>query len=86
MIQLLLQNGADINFTTAKGDSVLCLAVAKGYDEIVKFVIKNGADFNFKCANQLPPLFWAAQNGNFTFSHSNSFLGTRRWHLRYLMI
>jgi hypothetical protein len=42
----LLNNGANVNEILKNGDTCLCIACNKGYENIVKFLIDNKADVN----------------------------------------
>lgn len=44
----LIDQGADINLKNSEGNTVLLLAVYKGYESIVKILIKNNADLDIK--------------------------------------
>lgn len=43
-VQLLLENGADINLCDEKGASPLHMARQNGHERIVQLLLKNGAD------------------------------------------
>jgi ankyrin repeat protein len=48
----LIDNGADINYSTAKlfgGKSLLLDACMKGHVDLVDFLLKKGAEVNVKC-------------------------------------
>lgn len=62
MVQLLIDNGADVSITDSTGDTVLLKAILseKSYD-IIKLLIKNGADVNKANNDKGTPLMKAAQ-------------------------
>ena len=61
VIQILLENGADINFPFgSRGETVLHHAAAKGKLEIVEFILKHGANINAVTSKNATPLFFAA--------------------------
>ena len=45
LVQILLQRGANVNLMSKEG-SALHIAIQKGYDDIVGYLIKNNADVN----------------------------------------
>ncbi|CAC5382931.1 unnamed protein product [Mytilus coruscus] len=70
VIQLLVENSADINKAEKKGRTPLAFARetgdtrTKGYDEIVKLLINHGADYNYHCNRDgKTPLYSACKLG-----------------------
>ncbi|MEQ8222355.1 MAG: ankyrin repeat domain-containing protein [Candidatus Eremiobacterota bacterium] len=62
VIKFLLDNGADINAKTNRGDTVLFIAVIKGNKDIIELLINKGA--NLELGDKSTPLFTAAYNNN----------------------
>ena len=60
MAKFLIENGADINATNAKGATMLWMAADVGDLELVKFLIDNGADVNYDEKNIDPILIRTA--------------------------
>eukprot|EP01102_Stenamoeba_stenopodia_P004536 TRINITY_DN14831_c0_g1_i1.p1 TRINITY_DN14831_c0_g1~~TRINITY_DN14831_c0_g1_i1.p1 ORF type:complete len:426 (-),score=101.29 TRINITY_DN14831_c0_g1_i1:167-1444(-) len=58
-LQLLLQQGADINAVNSVGLTPLHVAIAKDKDKIVRFLLENGANPNIKTRTGIPPLYLA---------------------------
>jgi len=54
-IQLLLQQGADINSVNASGLTPLHIAISKDKDALVRFLLENGANPNLKTKSGIPP-------------------------------
>ncbi len=46
-VQVLLKEGANVNFIEGRGDTALLIAVNFGYENMVKFLVANGANVNF---------------------------------------
>lgn len=46
IVELLVQNGADVNAQDSLGESSLSVAAYKGYDKIADTLIKNSANVN----------------------------------------
>ncbi|XP_052680244.1 uncharacterized protein LOC128161019 [Crassostrea angulata] len=63
-VQLLLNNGADINLCKNDGASPLLLACQGGHDSTVQLLLSNGADINLCQKNGVSPLLIACQNGH----------------------
>lgn len=51
IIEIFLQNGADINRVTQEGFSPLMIAIAGGRYEVVEFLLEHGADAGYANAN-----------------------------------
>ena len=64
MAKFLIEHGADINATNAKGATMLWMAVDNGDLELAKFLIGNGADVNFDEKNIGPILIRTSINHN----------------------
>ena len=67
-IKLLLENGADVNFSNNNKSSLLILASRNSNTtsniETVKLLLENGADVNLKNINGATPLTVASRNSN----------------------
>lgn len=63
-VSLLLQNGADVEFTDGKGVTPLMAAVNAGNENIVRTLLDNGADPE-KSVGKLAPLSLAAKKGHY---------------------
>ncbi|XP_062593543.1 ankyrin-1-like [Saccostrea cucullata] len=63
-VQLLLNNGADINLCEKNGASPLHVACHDGHDSTVQLLLNNGADINLCEKNGASPLYIACQNGH----------------------
>lgn len=59
VIELLVQQGANINHAAENGDSLLHIAVKQGYRVIAKLLIANGADVNSRDGTNHTPLWHA---------------------------
>ena len=46
IVELLVQNGADVNQAENNGITPLLISSDKGYFSIVEFLVENGADIN----------------------------------------
>nr|XP_034319162.1 ankyrin repeat and KH domain-containing protein mask-like [Crassostrea gigas] len=64
IVQLLLENGADINLCTKDGVSPLYIACQNGYESTVQLLLKYGADIDLCPNNGASPLIIACQNGH----------------------
>ncbi len=66
IIQLLLENGADINIITTHGDTGLMYLARDENDtsELIRLFIKSGADINKQNEFGHTPLFFAAEHGH----------------------
>lgn len=60
----LVENRANINILTKRGQSALHYAAEKGDELNVAFLIENGANLNIMDKFGKTPLHYAAQNGN----------------------
>ncbi|XP_062579236.1 uncharacterized protein LOC134241175 [Saccostrea cucullata] len=63
-LQLLLNNGADINLCKNDGASPLYIACQNGHDSTVQPLLNKGADINLCEKNGVSPLYIACQNGH----------------------
>eukprot|EP00105_Crassostrea_gigas_P032335 XP_011455301.2 PREDICTED: uncharacterized protein LOC105347792 [Crassostrea gigas] len=63
-VQILLDNGADINSRTEDGRSPLYIACQNGHDSTVKLLLRNGADINSCNHDGTSPLYVAYQQGH----------------------
>lgn len=65
IVELLLQNKANVNMANKYGNSALHFAALSGHDKIVNLLIRNGANVN--AANKFGEtvLHYAANGGNF---------------------
>ncbi len=57
--ELLIKSGADIEYKTASGATLLEKVINAGYSEPLRFLLKTGANPNATCSNGLPPLLQA---------------------------
>jgi ankyrin repeat protein len=64
IVELLLENGADVNAKHNKDHTPLHFAVRTGKKEVVKLLLTNGARINTKDEWGYTPLHWAARKGN----------------------
>ncbi|KAK8458526.1 hypothetical protein SEVIR_3G395100v4 [Setaria viridis] len=62
--KLLVEAGADVNFTCPWGPIILMEAVDDGLTEIVKFLLESGADPNIANEDGKIPIMWAGGHGN----------------------
>lgn len=60
VLKVLLEHGANPNYASPGGHSLLIEAIKKQNIEIVKILLNNGADVNYKIRSQLP-MFYAIQ-------------------------
>lgn len=65
VIEVLLQNGADVNATDHSGRTPLHTAATSGYEKIVEMLIENGTCVDTKDQNGWTPLFYAAAHREF---------------------
>lgn len=56
IVQLLLNNGADIDFCNENGNSPLHIACEYGHESIVRLLLSNGAKINSRTKNGASPL------------------------------
>lgn len=64
VLKILLEHGADINFTNENGQTELHMAADRGSIEVLEALAENGADVNFKDKNGQTPVHSAAASGN----------------------
>ncbi|KAF8692216.1 hypothetical protein HU200_039819 [Digitaria exilis] len=62
--KLLVEAGADVNFTCPWGPVILMEAVDDGLTDIVEFLLEAGADPNIANEDGKIPIMWAAGHGN----------------------
>lgn len=60
-VELLLENGANVNFSNESGYTALHWAAYQGNDRIVDLLIRNGAKINSRNINGWTPLHEAVQ-------------------------
>ncbi|MBM5782711.1 MAG: hypothetical protein FJ368_04735 [Pelagibacterales bacterium] len=63
-INMLVENGAELNSTNHNGHSALFLACNFGNEEMVKFLLEHGADITLKDKQDSSVLHFAAKEGN----------------------
>ena len=64
IIKLLINNGANVNYTGYFGYTPLILASKRDYKDIVKLLIQAGANINYHTNNNYTALAWASINKN----------------------
>lgn len=64
VVQLLLQNSADINLCSDDGTSPLSIACYNNHLDIVELLLKKGANVNLRSKNGTSPLFIASNKGH----------------------
>ena len=64
IVNILLQNDADVNAADGDGLTPLHDAAYNGHTDIVDLLIENKADINAKDIYGLTPLHWAGKNIN----------------------
>ena len=62
-VQILLEQGADINGTDVGGSTALIIAATNGYQDGVKQLLRNHADVNLAGSRRWTALHWAAKSG-----------------------
>ncbi|KAL8648633.1 MAG: hypothetical protein Q9210_004877 [Variospora velana] len=65
-LQMLLEEGADVNAKDVGGWTALILAAENGYVEAVETLLRNGADIGIRGRREWPALHWAANHGELT--------------------
>ena len=63
IVEILLENGADVNVKNRDNWTALMWASWNGYKEIVEILLENGADVNVKNRDNWTALMWASWNG-----------------------
>ncbi|XP_067661991.1 ankyrin-3-like [Haliotis asinina] len=65
VVELLVENGADLSLVCDRGSNILHLACSKGHLEVVKYVIsQNIVDINGKEIQNMTPVMMAAKSGH----------------------
>lgn len=64
IVQLLMNNGADVNLCKRYSESPLFIACRKGHDSIVRSLLKNGANIKYFNEFEVTPLYLACQKGH----------------------
>lgn len=64
MVELLIQNGADVNAQGADGETPLHVAIGAENEKIAEVLIKNGADLNAKDRSGRTPLHLATEQSS----------------------
>jgi len=62
-VELMLDNGADINFATDWNRTPLWAAAREGRLETLRLLLRRGADLDVQTKNGRTALFWASVNG-----------------------
>lgn len=65
-VEILLNNGADINTSSTKTDCSLFLACQHGYDSTVQILLSKGAKINLCRDDGTSPLFVACQMNHYS--------------------
>lgn len=63
MMQLLIENGANINAVNMYNNTGLILCISKGFDKAAEFLIRKGPDVNIVGQGGNTALTWAAFRG-----------------------
>ena len=63
-IEVLIQQGADVNVQVNNGWTALIWAAEKGHKEIVEMLLEGGADVNIKSDDGYTALIWASREGH----------------------
>ena len=69
ILQLLVDNGADINLAGDAGWTPLMIACQEGHLEIAKYLIEKGCSVNTKDTHNWTPVIIASRNGHNGFGH-----------------
>ncbi len=69
MVELLLENGANVNAQDAAGNTALMGVCFKGHLDIAKILIDKGADVNISNHNQATALSFAVNFGKTEMAH-----------------
>jgi len=65
VVQVLIQNGADVNATCREQSTPLHVASRKGHVDVVQCLIQNQADSNSRDDEKRTPLHYASLNGHY---------------------
>jgi len=63
-VQLLIDNGADLNLQNFNGETALSLATARGFTNICSLLLEGGANPNLGNLDEVTPLHLAVANGH----------------------
>ena len=63
-IEVLIQQGADVNIKSGKGNTALVIASKNGYNDVVEVLLEGGADVHQKDNDGNTALLWAAEKGH----------------------
>ncbi len=63
-IEVLIQQGADVNIKSGKGNTALVIASKNGYKDVVEVLLEGGADVHQKDNDGYTALIWAAEKGH----------------------
>ncbi|MFC2139986.1 ankyrin repeat domain-containing protein, partial [Bacteroidota bacterium] len=63
IVEILINNGADINAKTRFNTSAIHFAAFYNKVEIIKLLVEKGADFNLRNSQGIVPIFYAAMRG-----------------------
>jgi ankyrin repeat protein len=64
IVEILIENGVDVNTLAKNKQSLLSIATKKGYYEVAKILIEHGANVNHRCNFRSTSLMWAASEGH----------------------
>ena len=64
VVDVLVQNKADINRSAGDGSTALWIAASNGHGEVIRILQKAGADLNTPNQDGTTPLFAAEAGGN----------------------
>jgi ankyrin repeat protein len=74
IVQVLLDQGADVHFKSSSGDIALHLAAEAGYKDVVRLLLEAGSDGRAKNNEGKTPHNLAGDNG-----HTGAFLVLHKW-------
>jgi len=64
IVQLLVEQGANVNAQNFSGETALFVAATRGFDTIAQTLLENGANVQITNIDGVSPLHMAAANGN----------------------